>query len=86
MNSLAAHFISDFDIRISGFPLSQHARFLETEVTGIPFPGRADDDVIEQFDLQKLRGLGQTSRETVVRLTRRCIAGRMIVHDDDGMS
>ena len=33
-----------------------------------------------------LRGLGQTSRETVVRLTRRCIAGRMIVHDDDGMS
>ena len=34
------------------FSVSQHACFLEAEIAGIPFRRRADDDVIEQLDLQ----------------------------------
>src|SRR6266478_8773985 len=66
-------------------PLSQHACFLETEIAGVRFRWRADDDVIEQFDLQKYCGFRQTSRQTVVCLTRRSVAGGMIVHDDDSV-
>ena len=62
---------------------SQHACLLETEIAGASFGRRADDDVIEQFDLQKLGGFGQASRQTVVSLARRGISGRMIVYNDD---
>ena len=41
---------------------SQYSRLLETEISGASFRRRADDDVIEQFDLQKLSRFGQTSR------------------------
>src|SRR6266571_8690584 len=42
---------------------SQNSGLLETEVTGTRLRWRADDDVVEQFDLQQFRGLGQTSRQ-----------------------
>src|SRR2546430_6327442 len=69
-----------------GFPLLQNACFLETEVTGVPFRWRANNDVIEQFDLQKLGGFSQTSRQAVVCLAGRRVAGRMIMHYDDSVS
>src|SRR6266404_968487 len=65
---------------------SQHACFLETEIAGVPFRWRADDDVIKQFDLQQFGGFSQTSREAVIGLARRRIAGRMIVHNDHSIS
>src|SRR4029453_14085970 len=68
-----------------GFSLLQHACFFETEVAGIPFRRCADDDVVEQFDLQKLCGFSQTSRQAVVSLARRWVAGRMVVHDNHGV-
>ena len=51
-------------------PLSQHACLFEAEIAGVPLRRRANDDVVEQFDLQQFRGFGQTSRQTVVRLAR----------------
>ena len=42
--------------------LSYHARLAKAEVRLSPFRGRADDDVVEEFDLQKLRRIRQTSR------------------------
>jgi hypothetical protein len=44
--------VHSFGFRYSDFSVLQHACFLETEVAGIPFRWRADDDVIEQLDLQ----------------------------------
>src|SRR5438094_283386 len=41
---------------------------------------------IVQFDLQKLGGFSQTSRQAVVCLAGRRIAGRMIMHYDDIVS
>src|SRR6266550_2331487 len=61
---------------------SQDACFLEAEVAGASFGRRANDDVIEQLNLQKLGGFGQTPRQAVIGLTRRRIAGGMIVHDN----
>ena len=64
---------------------SQNTCFLETEIARVPFRWRADDDVIEQFDLQEFGSFGQTSRQAVIGLARRSVAGGMIVHDDDGV-
>src|SRR5262249_38955105 len=63
-------------------PCLQHASFLEAEISGAPFQWRADNDVIEQFDLQKLRGLSKAPRQTVIGLARRSIPRGMIVHHD----
>jgi hypothetical protein len=41
--------------------------------------------VIKQLNLHELGGFRQPAREAVVRLARGRIAGRMIVHDDDGV-
>ena len=61
---------------------SQNSCFFETEITRTGVRRSADNDVIEQFDLQKLGSFGQASRQTVVSLARRRIAGRMIVYND----
>ena len=66
-----------------GFSWLQHACLFETEITGTGVRWRADDDVIEQLDLQKLGGFGQASRQAVVSLARLRITGWMIVHNDD---
>ena len=77
MNFLSVMFrISTLDF---GFPCLQHACLFETEITRAGVRWRADDDVIQQFDLQKLGGFGQASRQAVVSLARRWIAGWVIV-------
>src|SRR5215472_14618093 len=62
---------------------SQNSRLFETEITGTGIRWCANDEVIEQFDLQEFGGFGQASRQTVVSLARRRIPGRMIVHNDN---
>src|SRR5437762_4801429 len=64
---------------------SQHACFLKAEIPRSSLRWRADDDMVEQLDLQKLGGFSQTSRQAVVSLARRWVAGRMVVHDNHGM-
>src|SRR5437773_12526598 len=61
---------------------SKHACFLEAELARACVCGRANDDVIEQFDLEKLRGFGPMPRQAVIGLAWRCIAAGMIVHDN----
>src|ERR1700719_1123825 len=51
-------------------PLSQNSCLLEAEISGASFRWRADDNVIEQFDLQQLRSFGQTACKAVVGLAR----------------
>ena len=51
VNLRRAHSFRIFGVRISDFVL-QDTCFFETEIAGIPFRWRADDDVIEQLDLQ----------------------------------
>src|ERR1700731_3883614 len=73
-------------VRLLSGEFSQHACFLETEVGQASFSRRTDNYVIEQLDLQKLRGFGQTSREAMIGLAGGGVTGRMIVHYDHGVS
>ena len=59
-----------------GMNLHKIARLLETEIGRAPVRRRADDDVIEQFDLKQFRRLGQTSCQAMVGLAGRRIARR----------
>src|SRR4029077_13981867 len=77
---------SGFGFRYSNFGFAlEHARLLETEIARIVFRRRADDDMIEQLDLQKLGRFGQPTRQAMIGLARRGIAGRMVVYDDDSI-
>ena len=45
---------------------------------------RADNDVIQQLELQDSAGLENSPGEPQIRFRRRRILGRMIVHQDEG--
>ena len=49
------------------------------------FAGCADDDMIEELDLQKLGRLPQPSRQPMIGLARGWITRRMVVHHDHGV-
>jgi hypothetical protein len=53
---------------------SQRAHLLKAKIRRPILRGRADDDVIEQFDLQQLGGFAQSSGQALIGLARRRIA------------
>src|SRR5213592_1033036 len=73
-------------LRLLSGEFSQDASFLETEVGQSSLSRRTDNYVIEQLDLQKLRGFSQTSREAMIGLAGGGITGRMVVHHDHCIS
>ncbi len=46
--------------------------------------GGADDDMIEEFDFQKLAGADEVASHFDVCLAGGCVTGWVIVHGDDG--
>ena len=71
---------------IDEFPaLSNNASLFETEIAALARSWSADDDVIDQLDQQDSAGFKDSSTKPRIRLRRQRVAGRVIVHHDEGV-
>ena len=59
---------------------SDDAGFLKAEIAAAAGCGCADDDVIHQLELEDSAGLEDSPGESYIGLTRRSLAGWMVVH------
>ena len=64
---------------------SDNTTFFETEIAAPARSGRTDDDVIYQLELEDSAGLENSASKPHISLTRRSVAGWMVMHHDEGI-